>query len=225
MAQTIVSLKPTPETARYLRKLQATLSPGELRAGFTPFMDRQSSIAAGRISKNMLSGQRLRRRTGSLARGVIGRAEQGGSLPGMRVGILRGPALAYAGAQEEGADIFPKNAKALAIPQAAALTAAGVDRFGGPRKYPGQLRLVPFRRSGIAVAGLYDEKSMLAAEKADGEVDLSRATLLYILVKRVTIKPKHYLRDGFAQFLPDFAEALAAFVRDLLLGRGGRGKR
>lgn len=215
MASTVL-VKPTPETARYLRKLQATLSRGELTKAFVPFMERQGSLGAAKVTRNMLSGQRLKRRTGSLARGMVGRAElRGQGLPALRVGVLRGPSLKYAEGLEDGADIEAKPGKALAIPQDAAKTKAGVSRWASPRDYPGELKLVPFRRSGVAVAGLFDADSMEAAKGPDGEVDLSRATLLYILVKRVHIPAFHYLRDGFNLFLPEFQVALADFVRDL----------
>ena len=67
-------------------------------------MDREGSLTAGFISKNYLAGQRLRRITGTLAKSVVGAAETYRGLPAMRVGILTGPALHYAGILEFGTD-------------------------------------------------------------------------------------------------------------------------
>ncbi len=166
---------------------------------------RESQFAAANIIKTKLSGDPLHRRTGTLARSVVGQAEVFNGVPARRVGILRGPALAYAGIQEFGGTIKPVNAKALSIPMEPALTPAGVDRFGGPRNYPGKLRFLPFRR-GIAVGKLVDD------EEAKALHNPYEAEAVYLLLRSVTIKPKHYLRDGFSEYLPTFAKHAASFL-------------
>lgn len=67
-------------------------------------MDRQGALTAKYISTNYLSGQRLNRVTGTLARSVVGIGVTFRGLPAMRVGVLTGPALAYAGILEVGTE-------------------------------------------------------------------------------------------------------------------------
>ena len=166
---------------------------------------------ASRVVKTSLSGQRLRRRTGTLARSVVGRADATRGVPTIRVGVFRGPALAYAAIQETGGTITPKQAGALAIPQAPALTRAGVDRFGGPRGYPGELRLIPFRNSGVAQAGLFD-----AQEIKDSGLEGARA--IYILVQRVKIKPTYWLSRPVRDALPMVAAELGSILSRSIVG-------
>jgi hypothetical protein len=207
------SLQMDAASKRVIKTLTERLKLEKLQIALFKFMGRKSKVAAGRVSSTMLSGQRLKRRTGTLARSVDGIATYfpSSKLPGMRVGILRGPALKYAGAQEKGAIIKPVRAKNLAIPTDKAKTRAGVDRFGGPRGYPGELKFVPFRHSGVAVGGLFDAASL---KRAKG--DLSRAIMLYVLVKRVKIEAKHYLRDGFRSYFPELVHDVKVFLTDFL---------
>lgn len=206
-----------------------------LHAALEKFFARQANIVAGRISQNYLSGQRLKRRTGSLARSIIGVANRPPEIPGFRVGIFKGPALAYAGAQEygtKGADpaspiptIRPKKAKALAVPAPGgpALTPAGVHRYDSPRQFPRALRFVPFRQSGIAVGGLYEKQSLLdeqaAARRGSRPVSLRNAKLVYFLLSKIDLKPRRYLHDGLEDNLLEVAENLVAFLRDLVSTR------
>jgi hypothetical protein len=124
----------------------------------------------------------------------------------MRIGIFRGPALAYAGAQEYGATIRPVTAKALAIPMDPVKTSAGVDKYGGPRNFPGELRFLPFRR-GIAVGKL------VAEEDADALVTAGRspydAAAMYLLLKEVKIPATHFLWKGVTNYMPDILQQLA----------------
>ena len=211
-----LKIKIGADTRKLLKDLARLSGRSGFNAAILRFFDREASRAAGYVSKNMLSGQRLKRRTGMLARSVIGRSELAGGLPAFRVGIFRGPALAYAEAQEEGATITPKNAKALAIPQAAALTAAGVDRFGGPRQYPGALKFIPFRASGVAVGGLYD-----AATVGQGPGGLDGAIMIYLLVRKVKIVGKHYLQDGVREYVDaHLTKNLNEYLRALIASGG-----
>lgn len=178
-------------------------------------MGRLAQLAAAHVIRTSLSGQLLKRRTGSLARSVIGRAEMIEGVPAIRVGIFRGPATAYAGALEHGATIRPKRARALAIPQKAALTPAGVDRWGGPRGYPGRLRFIPFRSSGIAVGRLVDENEARIAA-IGGNERLREIQTFYLLVRQVKIPAYHWLSKPIREFLPQIARELGAYFREEL---------
>lgn len=196
------------------------------------FFQRQANIVAGRISRDFLSGQRLKRRTGTLARSIVGQSVRTGGIPGFRVGIFKGPALRYAAVQEFGTKgkdpsspiptIKPKKAKALAVPNpdGPAVTRAGVSRFDGPRQFPQELRFIPFRDSRIAVGGLYLQSSILqerqAAQQEGRKVNLRNVKLVYFLLKKVDITPQHYLRDGMEENLLEVANDLVKFLRDLL---------
>lgn len=196
------------------------------------FMEEQSGLVGAHIIRRMRRENIVRRRTGTLERAIVGSAERVGRLPGMRVGVLKGPALKYAGVQEYGTKgknptspydtIKPRKAKALAIPAEGgkALTAAGVDRFGGPRGYPGELKAVPFTDSGIAVGALYDMKAHDRLEERHGEVDLGDLQPVYLLLKKVDIEPKWYLRDGFMERLPLVSRALSRGLKAHIEGEG-----
>lgn len=93
-------------TQRYLAKLKRGTARDALFRKILELMDRQAALTAAYISKNYLSGQRLNRITGTLARSVVGAAETFRGLPTMRVGVLTGPALAYAGILEVGTTDF-----------------------------------------------------------------------------------------------------------------------
>jgi hypothetical protein len=194
------------------------------------FFKKDSLIVAGAIIRKFLSGKRgtkrkdqLARRTGTLARSVTGQATLFQGLPAMRIGVFRGPALKYANIQDVGGTIKPRKAKALAIPVGPALTPAGVERFGGPRKFPGELRFIPFRSSGVAVGGLFEVKSLekekKAASRGERPVSLRRAKMYYLLVKQVKIKGVGYLSKGLKGERRNTSRRLETFLRNLLSGK------
>lgn len=197
-----------------LDELVEKSDPQAIAGKLLEFAGRQGAILEGKIIKDSLSGKRLKRRTGSLARSVTSRAELVGRVPAIRVGIFRGPAVKYAQIQEEGGVIKPKKAKALSIPVGDALTPAGVERYGGPRNYPGELRFLPFRR-GIAVGKLVDEEEAKALEEE--ERSPWEAAALYILAKQVTIPASHWLSLPVNDALPGIAKELNKYVREELL--------
>jgi len=209
-----LEIRLTPASKKALEKLRKLLTPSGFRNALRPFFALHAPKAGGHIVRTMLSGQRLSRRTGRLAGSVLGLMEDYKGLPAIRVGTLRGPATKYGGIQQRGGEIRPVKAKALAIPQEAALTPAGVDRFGGPRGYPGELKFIPFRNSGVAVGGLYDPATIQKGE--DGKVDLASATMYYMLVKRVNIPASKWLTDGWKKYSPTFTHELAVFLKDLV---------
>lgn len=204
------------ESQKIIDKVGQIANTTTLYKAIVKFFNRQGQRLAGQISKDFLSGQRLSRRTGTLARSIEARGTLIGGVPGIKVGVFRGPALAYAGIHERGGTIEPVNAKALAIPQKpVALTSAGVERFGGPRGYPGELKFIPFRSSGVAVGGLYVAESL----KGDARFNLRQGMLAYLLVRKVRIEGKHYLRDGLRRYLPVLGKELGKFLGDVVLNR------
>ena len=220
MAKSTTSFGLDKKSKKYFKDLQKQLDPKVLLASLVKFFDRQGSFVAGQIIKKFLSGQLLGVRTGSLRRSIVGVGVNDKGAPGMRIGVFRGPALAYAGIHEHGGTILPKKAKSLAIPQPAVLTPAGVSKYGGPRNYPGDLKFVPFRNSGIAIGGLFD------AESLKGSDDLRNGIMAYMLVKKVQIKPKKYLQKGLAANISKVTKALSIFLRDQFLSKDNpsRGK-
>ena len=227
MAEQIASIQISDDSKARLKVLERNLGSGLLER-IVKLWGRRSLIIAGYISKTKLSGQSLARRTGQLAQAITGAGEMIDGVPALRVGVFRGPALKYAGPQEEGTkgtnpaspypDIKPKNAKALAIPQGKALTPAGVDKFGGPRNYPGDLRFIPFQR-GRGIGRLVDEADILKLQKKRskvfGPLNFNDIKTLYLLVAKVKIKGTHYLRDGFNENLETITKELEGFLLSL----------
>ena len=220
-----VRIEVPPGTRDLLARVQLDLGAKALRELLFRFFDRQGARIAGAITKGQLSGQVLKRRTGSLARSIVGRGELVDGLPALRVGVLKGPAERYAAVQEFGTvskggelpDIVPREAKALAIPVGPALTPAGVNRFGNPRDQPrGTYQLIPFGRGsrGLnATAGLFRTRDLTreyeASKRQHREFDLGNVAAYYLLLRRVGIRPKRFLRNGFAAELPNLVADLA----------------
>lgn len=98
-------------------------------------LEKGVKIVAGKVSRDYLSGQALKRRTGSLARAVEGWTE--GDFDGV-VGVRENAAVdKYKWLLgDEQYTIRPKNAKFLTIPIGENLTGAGVARFSSPRQAP-----------------------------------------------------------------------------------------
>lgn len=145
----------TEESLGILRHFAATaFNPDVFTRLVRASFEQSGAIIAGEISKRMRAGGTLRRRTGTLARSVAGGSVVDGQQIGLRVGILKGPALAYAGPQEFGTKgkapdspyptIRPVRKKFLTIPTDAggALTPAGVSRYVTARDFPRALTLV-----------------------------------------------------------------------------------
>lgn len=231
-----IELKLSIESRSYLRQLGELENPAVINRQLVDFFTKEGQKVAGIIVKESLSGGNgLRRRTGSLARSIIGRGEVVGGLPAIRVGSLRGPALKYVAVQEYGTKgkggllptIVPKGGrKNLAIPINAALTPAGVARRPGPKDW-GQLKFIPFknRKGQNAQGALYtmaEYKKIRRAMRAKTFNGLKGYKALYLLVKRVDIAPKRFLRKGFDSYLPELARNLAAFVKALLFSARGR---
>lgn len=208
----VLQIELTAEGKRALAQLRENVAPQRAQQQLATFFDREASIIAGQISRKIGSGGLLHRRTGNLARSIVGFASLVDGRPGFEVGVVRGPALRYALVQELGTkgknpespipDIVPRQAKALAIPVGPALTPAGVERYEGPRNYPEPLSFRPSRKPNV-VGVLVTEGEETA----------------YILVRSVAIAPKHYLQDGVEGALPDLVVKLEGFL--VRLAEGG----
>lgn len=201
---------------RRLRELAKQFEPTEFLNRLFQIMDTLGSIVAGKVIEEGLSGRSggfgLARRTGALARSVQGRGVRINGIPAIKVGVFRGPALAYAGIQETGGTIKPVRAKALAIPVGPALTPSGVPRFSGPRAL--NLRFLPFRR-GIAVGKLVDEKEAKQAQDRGGSPYDARA--FYILMTKVEIPASRWLSGPIRANIPFIAAQLEDLIRRKVL--------
>jgi hypothetical protein len=228
----MVTVELSKRTIFMLRAFEKAAGVERYNKTILAFLDKAASAAAGHISDTMLSGQRLKRRTGTLAKSIIGRSLMFTGVPAMRIGVMRGPALKYAGPQEYGTKgknpsspydtIRPRHGKALAIPMKPALTPAGVDRFGGPRNAGIELKFIPFRSTGVAVGGLFDPATL--PPRGSG-LNLRSAKMYYLLVKEIDLEPKWYLRDGFNDYLPILAEAILDYLEGIVRASGGTGFR
>ena len=192
-----------------------------LDAVLTRAFNRQGLIIAGKIVRDYLSGQRLNRQTGALARSITHDVSEFRGLPSLRIGVFRGPALAYAAVQEFGtksenpdspiSDIKPRNAKALAWP----INAPGKS----PRDLDG-LKFIPYRRGKIAIGGLYDAEKLKALRDADPEnFSLQQIQPLFVLLRKLALKPKYFLRDGVQQALPGLSTEIAKSIKTELASR------
>lgn len=146
----------------------------KIAAELESFLKLESQIVAGQVSRSVRDGSAgLDTRTGLLGKSIVGRFETYEGAPSMRVGVLQGPALRYAGVQEYGTQgknpqspyptIRPKRAKALAVPVGPALTEAGVARFLTPRDYPGELVFAKSSKANV-VGYLIDRDEAAFAE-------------------------------------------------------------
>lgn len=188
-----------------LRDLKHRLRPA-LRAELASTAARAEELAGDRYD------ERLKRRTGRLARTIAGTVNDTDSGFGF---ALRGGGeeIRYGRLQEEGGTVTPKKGKFLAIPVGPALTGAGVPRFNSPRDV-GDLRFVSIRGGS---AGLLVKDHAGRGKKGTG----ARSEIWYRLVRKATIKPKHFLRDGFNESLVGLDARLAARVTGVLEGARG----
>lgn len=222
-------------------RLKALAGKGTLYQEILRFFHGEGGKIGGRIQHGFESGEfGIRRRTGALARGIVGMGVKVNGLPAVQVGVIKGPSLQYAGVQEYGTvgkggkypTIRPKKGKALAIPVNKTLTKAGVARYDGPKSDPRKLTFIPSKQLGGngPIGALYDDVEMrkIARARKKAEEWLGGFKAAWILVKKVDIRPKRFLRKTFYSSLPELSRNLAAFIKQLMLryqppaGAGGR---
>lgn len=223
-----VALDLTRDSLKLIRCLEKELGKRKFEDKVIAFFNRQVLKAVGSIRREFFGkGKAVAVRTGLLSQSITGRGERFQGVPAMRIGVFKGPALQYAGIQEFGTrgadpsspfpDIVPKKAKALTVPIEKGLTPAGVPRPFTARTYPGELRFIPFRSSGIAIGKLYDAKDVARATRKNGMINFARIKAVYLLITRAKIPGKHFLRDGMRKYVAELAINLGAFLRTLLV--------
>lgn len=225
-------IKLDDKTSQLFEEFKKRFSREELYNAVLAFFGKQSpQVASNVVDKYLSGGSGLGRRTGSLARSVEGRAQRLNGVPAMKVGIFRGPALKYAAVHEFGTQgaggalptIVPRRAKALAYaPEGSpALTPAGVDRFGGPRNFPGELTFVPFKNGRNAVGGLYRKADLerLRRGNRDGRINLRRIKAVYVLLRKLDLPPQRFLERGVLEKLPEVVDELKVFLGNYLTGK------
>jgi hypothetical protein len=148
---------------------------------------------ASHIARTRLSGSDLKARTGMLRREIAGWMLGSGAAV---VGVPdSSPARDYAwllGSQTK--TITPKNAKRLAIPLAAALTASGVPRYPeGPRSVKG---LFYMRTAG-------GTELLVRSKGKRGRIEA-----LFVLKKSVTIEASGALPEGVKERRPQIKESI-----------------
>lgn len=158
---------------QWQERLEQLGAGGLLRALRKPAI--RTAEDAERESK-LLATTRLRVRTGRLRSSIAGTAktERDGFEVAVQAGGGRGGRpVRYARLQEEGGTVTAKRAKKLAIPTPLVLTAAGASRYASVRDYP---RPLVFTSGTIR--------------------DAATGDILWWRKRSVSIRGKHYLRDG-----------------------------
>lgn len=164
---------------------------------------------AGLVVRTALSGgNKLHRRSGSLARSITGMARASGDGLEIVVGSQAGPAEKYAGFLEyggaTGGTIRPVEKKWLAIPKwpGPATTPAGVSRYVSALDAPVPLRFVKKKNDPTT--------AFLVEDKPGGQ----KGEVWYILKKKVHVEPRHWLRDTMQAFAADeVTKAIETAVR------------
>lgn len=183
----------------------------------------QGHIQKAKLSKG--SGF-LNQRTGTLKRAVFYRVEvqeqsAGGSFDALaRVGVDHAKAR-YGRVQELGGDIVPVRARNLTIPVGDALTPSGVPRFTAR-----QLIQTPsafgykdtFFRKGL----LFGVRPRMRANRTVGVMGLGSIVPLFVLKKRITLRPVGYLKSALSDLTPwiegEFGTTIANTLRQEGLG-------
>ena len=207
-------------TEAFLRRAEKAYGKEAVYEALDKEFGRLAARAAAHVIRTKVSGQRLGVRSGTLRRSIVGRSVRINGFPTIRVGVIKGPALKYAAVQEVGTKganpespiptIRPKKGKALAIPLDPVKTRAGVARFNSPRQQP-NLKFVPFRSSGVAVGALYTKEEM---EKLKGNPSMTLRDIQasWLLLRKVDIPPKYFIRDGMLEMMPQITKEIADFL-------------
>jgi hypothetical protein len=151
--------------------------------------------AAQHVSKNYLTGQYLKRRTGNLARSIDSRMVE--EFHGV-IGVLEESAVDHYKwiLGDETKTIRPKSAKFLTIPIGEALTPSGVPRYSSPRDVEGGFFFTS--DSGQLMFGI-----------RRGQTKRAKIRPLFVLVKEVTIHGTGALADGVLESSDRMTEILS----------------
>lgn len=188
-----------------LKSLETRLRPA-LRAELATTAARAEEFAGDRYD------ERLHRRSGRLGNTIAGGVDD--TVTGFGF-YLRGGGdeIRYGRIQEQGGTVTPKKGKFLAIPVGPALHTSGIPKFNSPRDV-GDLRFVSIHGG---AAGLLVKDFAGRGKQGTG----ARSEVWYRLVRKVEIKPKHFLRDGFNESLVGLDARLGAAVTAALEGARG----
>ncbi len=177
--------KAISETAGFAESIGPAVSRGLLIA--------VKDIAAPKVTRDYLSGQSLRSRTGSLRRSVDGWMEGDYSAA---VGV-QSPSMVdrYAWLlTDEEKTITPQKGRFLAIPIGENLTGAGVARFSSPRQVPGGFFV---NTGGRLLFGV-----------RQGKTSRAKFRPYFLLVTSVFVQGSGALADGVLDSVDDMAQAI-----------------
>ena len=192
----MIQLEISPESKKTIAELQAM--GGNVLQAVSTGLGKGAKFAAGNVVRNYLSGQALKRRTGTLSRAI-----EGWLLKPFEavIGIhKRSAALVHKYAwllSDEEKTITPKNAKFLAIPIGEGLTKAGVARYKSPRDVPDGFFIKS--KAGNLLFGYKKGKR-------------GKFRALFVLVKSVFIQGSGALYDGVMASADDMAGQIEAEI-------------
>lgn len=192
--------------------------------GATKGLRRGMKHAEGVAVRGMRApGGRIHPRSRSLVRLVRGlvRTDRDGFPVGV-LGVAKGLADKYARAQELGTvgkggalpDIKPVRGRALAVPLPAALDRQGVPKFSGPLdpKLRNQLFIIERPGKPPLLARKLVRSGGTRRHKDGGFSGGLRIEPLFVLVRKVALKPRHYLRDALLEAQPEVLRQVGAEV-------------
>lgn len=145
-----------------------------------------------------VSNRLLRRRTGNLAKSMQWRVAttNAGTAAYIGANVLSGRRIPYANILETGGTIRPKKSKFLTMPLPAAMTGAGVTKYPSARDYPNTF-----------VARSDSGKLMIFQKQGK-----KRILPLFMLLKKVEIRPHRYLSTTLAQVKPRIFQIMNATI-------------
>lgn len=175
-----------------------------------PALFRELNTAKNAI-RNNLSGSILNRRSGQLAAAVDftdPRRLAKQDVLQSRIGILRGPARKYADIHLTGGVIRPVNARKLAVPLPAALTAGGVARYSSPLRQ--------------TLAAAFPDGTFVAKDILFGKVG-NEITPLFALKDSVRIPKRDYMKTPIQKLIASVRSDVAQSAVNVIVGAGRRG--
>lgn len=146
-------------------------------------------------------------KSGKLGKAIEGRVVRVQGVPSASVGVFKGEALEYAGAQEYGGEIKSSRTQPAALAMPLVPEAKNVRA----KDFPG-LKYVKIKpKPGSAVVGM-----LVRSRGRTGRLNLGQANAVYLLLSRINLKPKGYLRKGAISYVPILVGRLEAFLRSKL---------